>query len=164
MQSFIPIMNLWLKKVINRKIRINNFLLKNRVIVGPMCQYSAINGRPSKWHFIHLNKLCKSGASLVMLESTAVNRQGRISRKDLVLENKKDANSLKKIFTFLKKNKIKIGLQISHSGRKGSTNLPWIKKGVPLKKNEGSWKTVSPSAIKRDKKWPTPREMSQLEI
>ena len=77
-------MNLLSKKVINKKISINNFSLKNRLIVGPMCQYSANNGRPSKWHYNHLNKLCKSGASLVMIESTAVNRQGRISKKDLV--------------------------------------------------------------------------------
>ena len=129
-----------------------------------MCQYSAQNGKPSKWHYNHLNKLCKTGAGLVMLESTAVNKQGRISKKDLVLENNIQAKSLKKIVLNLKRNKVKLGLQISHSGRKGSTNLPWIKKGAPLKKNEGSWRTISPSEIKRDKNWPLPKEMSKKEI
>ena len=150
--------------MINKKIKINKFNLKNRVIVGPMCQYSAKNGEPSKWHYKHLDKLCKSGAGLVMLESTAVNNQGRISKKDLVLENKKQENSLKKLIKFLKKNNVKIGLQISHSGRKGSTNLPWVKKGSPLKKRNGSWETLSPSAIRRSRNWPRPKKIEISEI
>ena len=129
-----------------------------------MCQYSAKNGKPTKWHYKHLKKLCQSGAGLIMLESTAVNRQGRISKNDLVLENQEHENSLKKLIKVLKKNNIKIGLQISHSGRKGSTNLPWVKRGAPLTKNQGAWKTLSPSALKRDKKWPTPKKMDSNDI
>ena len=157
-------MNLLSKKVINRKIKIGTINLKNPIIVGPMCQYSAKNGSPSKWHYNHLEKLCQSGASLVMLESTAVNKEGRISKRDLVLENKKQENSLKKLVKTLKKNNIKIGLQISHSGKKGSTNLPWVKRGAPLTKSQGAWKTISPSPLKRNKNWPTPKKMDFNDI
>ena len=69
------------------KIKKNKF--KNRFSVASMCQYSADNGNPSSWHYSHLGKLAQSGAGLLMLESTAVNSQGRISKKDLTLINKK---------------------------------------------------------------------------
>jgi len=150
--------------VINKKIKINKINLNNRVIVGPMCQYSAVKGEPSKWHYKHLNRLSKSGASLIMLESTAVNKQGRISLKDLVLENDKQEKSFKKLIKFLHGKKTKIGIQISHSGRKGSTNLPWINKGSPLRKSEGAWNSISSSAIKRDVNWPIPKKMEISDI
>ena len=88
--------------MINKKIKINKVKLNNRVIVGPMCQYSSINGRPSMWHYKHLEKLSKSGAGLIMIESTAINKQGRISLKDLVLENLNQEKSFKKIIKKLK--------------------------------------------------------------
>ena len=149
--------------MINKKIKINKVKLNNRVIVGPMCQYSSINGRPSMWHYKHLEKLSKSGAGLIMIESTAINKQGRISLKDLVLENLNQEKSFKKIIKKLKKNS-KIGIQISHSGRKGSTNIPWVKKGSPLTKKNGAWETLSSSSIKRDKNWPKPKKMEVLEM
>ena len=129
-----------------------------------MCQYSAVNGEPSKWHYKHLDSLTESGASLIMLESTAVNKQGRISLKDLVLENDKQEKSLKKLIKYLKGKKAKIGIQISHAGRKGSTNVPWINKGSPLTKKGGAWNSVSPSAIKRDVNWPKPKKMEISDI
>ena len=73
--------------MILKQIKINKIILNNRVIVGPMCQYSAINGKPSKWHYKHLSSLAKLGAGLLMIESTAVNKSGKITKKDLELNN-----------------------------------------------------------------------------
>tara|TARA_B100001123_G_scaffold409034_1_gene502797 strand:- start:1145 stop:2203 length:1059 start_codon:yes stop_codon:yes gene_type:complete len=146
-----------------KKINVGNNILKNRYVVSPMCQYSANNGNPSDWHYFHLLKLALSGASLLMLESTAINNSGRITNKDLCIINKKNEKKLKNLLVFLKKfSDIKIGIQISHAGRKGSAHIPWVKSNHPLKKK--SWKTFAPSPIKRDKHWPKPKELSLKQI
>ncbi len=146
-----------------KKIKIKKFILKNRFVVSPMCQYSGKNGNPTEWHYFHLLKLALSGAALLMLESTAINNSGRITNKDLSIKNKSNEKSLKKLLLFLKKySNIKIGIQISHSGRKGSAYIPWLKSNYPLKKN--SWKTFAPSPIKRDKHWPKPIELNLKQI
>ena len=142
-----------------KKLNINGQILRNRFVVSPMCQYSAINGNPSKWHYYHLLKLALSGASTLMLESTAISKSGRISNKDLTLCSNKNEKYLKKLLIYLKEfSDIKIGIQLSHSGRKGSSFIPWIKKNFPLKK--GKWKTYAPSPIRRDKHWPIPTKLN----
>jgi len=146
------------------KIKINNTVLKNRIVISPMCQYSANNGSPSKWHYKHLSNLSSCGASMLILESTAVEKNGKISNKDLCLYNDTHKKNLTKLVKFIKKkNDIKIGIQISHAGRKGSSNLPWVKHNYPLK-GKYSWKTSAPSSIKRDKHWPNPEEMTLSQI
>lgn len=146
------------------KLKINKTVLDNRIVISPMCQYSANNGSPSPWHYKHLSALSASGAAMIILESTAVEKNGRISIKDLCLYNQNHKKNLKKLINFIKKkSNIKLGIQISHSGRKGSSNIPWIKHNEPLKKNK-SWKTIAPSPIKRAKNWPTPYEMSKNDI
>ena len=131
-----------------------------------MCQYSANNGSPTKWHFNHLGSLMSSGAGSIMLESTAVSREGKITHNDLAIYEKKQIKEFKKLLIFLKKlnNNMPIGIQISHSGRKGSANLPWINQGKSLKKNKGSWTTISSSSIKRSLGWPKPKEMKIKDI
>ena len=120
-----------------------------------MCQYSSIDGSPSNWHYKHLSNLILSGASMLIIESTAVSKIGRITKKDLCLYNSTQEKNFKKLIKFLKTIKdIPICLQISHSGRKGSCNVPWIKSGRPL--NKDGWKTISSSNLKRDKNWPSP--------
>lgn len=144
-----------------KPIRINSIVLPNRISVGSMCQYSAQKGNPSLWHYGHLQNLAQSGAGLLMLESTAVSMQGRISRKDLTLLNHENFKEFLKLREYLKFiSDIPVGIQISHSGRKGSAHIPWVKFNTPLKKKDGGWNTVSPSAIKRDKKWPIPKQLS----
>ena len=69
------------------KIKLGGITLKNRIVVSPMCQYSALNGSPTLWHYNHLGKLVSSGAGMVMIESTAVNKVGKISHSDLALYN-----------------------------------------------------------------------------
>ena len=150
--------------MIFNKLKINKTILANRIVISPMCQYSSKNGNPSKWHYKHLLNLSSSGASMVILESTAVEKNGKISDADLCLYNNTHTKNLKKLVDFLKKkNNTKLGIQISHSGRKGSSYIPWIKSNYPLPKKL-SWKTYAPSSIPRDKNWPTPLKMSIKQI
>ena len=118
-----------------KKIKIAGVQLKNRICIAPMCQYSANKGNPSDWHYNHLGNLMASGAGLLMVESTAVNKQGMISKNDLCLETNKNLFSFKKLIKYLKsKSDTKIGIQLSHAGRKGSAEIPWIKSNTSLKK------------------------------
>lgn len=159
-------MNLLFANMIFKKIKINKINFLNRIIVSPMCQYSANNGCPTNWHYKHLSSFSNSGVGALIIESTAVNKTGKITHKDLAIHNKKQIKELKKLIIFLKKlnTKLPIGIQISHSGRKGSANLPWINNGSYLKSREKQWKTLAPSEIKRSNKWPKPKEMSSNDI
>ncbi len=151
--------------MIFNKLRINNITLNNRVVVGPMCQYSAENSKPSKWHFNHLKKLSQLGAGALIFESTFPSQDARISKKDLVLSNNKDLKFFKDIVNDIKKlSKIPLGFQISHAGKKGSSHIPWEKFNSPLSKKDGVWKTYAPSAIRRDRYWPIPFELNLKKI
>ncbi len=148
-----------------KKIRISKVLLDNRICIAPMCQYSANNGNPSEWHYNHLGSLMKAGAGLLLIESTAVSKNGRISKKDLTLCNNSNFKNFKKLINYLKKiSNTKIGIQLSHAGRKGSSEIPWIRSNKPILKKKGGWNTIAPSSIRRDKYWPYPKEMNIQEI
>jgi len=148
-----------------KKLKINGVTLKNRIVVSPMCQYSAKKGCPTDWHFTHLSKLVNSGASMLMIESTAVENNGKISHNDLCLNNDKQEKKFKELKDFLKNiNQIPIGLQISHSGRKGSSFIPWDKSNTPLNKKNKAWQTYSASPIKRDKYWPIPKQLNKKKL
>lgn len=148
-----------------KPLKINNIILPNRITVASMCQYSAKNGNPTNWHYGHLQQLANSGAGMLMLESTAINMNGRITLKDLALANKENEISLKKLVKYIRKiSKIPLGIQISHAGRKGSAQIPWIKSNYPLKKKQKSWTTYAPSPIKRDFNWPTPKALTISQI
>jgi len=147
-----------------KKFNIGKEQLNNRICIAPMCQYSANDGNPSKWHYFHLTKLMQAGSGLLIIESTAVSKEGMISNKDLSLRNKRNLNEFKKLFSHLKSiSNTKIGIQLSHSGRKGSSSLPWIKSNFPLNKKIG-WETIAPSKIKRDKHWPNPKEANYKDL
>lgn len=149
--------------MIFKNLKINNKNLQNRISVSPMCQYSAINGSPSEWHYKHLGSLVCSGASMVVLESTAVSKVGRITNHDLCLYNSKHLAGMKKLVKYLKSlNDIPIIIQLSHSGKKGSSNIPWIKSNSSLKKN--NWTTISSSKIKKDESWPYPKAANKKDI
>ncbi len=146
-------------------IAINKVELPNRIVVAPMCQYSAENGNPSKWHYGHLQNLANSGAGMLMLESTAVSKRGRITLKDLMLQSESNENSFKKIVNYLKSiSKIPLGLQISHAGRKGSAQIPWIRENSALNEYEKAWTTLAPSPIERKTNWPKPKSLTINQI
>ena len=156
---------LYQKKVVNRKLSLRNNIFNNKFVVSPMCQYSSQDGTPNEWHYHHLKNLILSGVGSIVIESTAVSKIGKISNKDLCLYNHKHFNGHKKLIKYLKRIKnIPIIIQISHSGRKGSSEIPWIKKkNSPLNKKKG-WQTIAPSPISRGKKFPKPKKMNERDI
>ncbi len=148
-----------------KSLRINNVILKNRVAIGPMCQYSSENGKLSSWHYSHLQKLSQLGSGLLILESIFPSQDSKISKKDLVLSNDSEKEEFKKLIKHIRKfSDVPLGFQVSHAGRKGSSHIPWFKFNSPLKKNEGSWQTCAPTSIKRDRFWPNPKELSSYGI
>jgi len=102
-----------------KKLKINGVTLKNRIVVSPMCQYSAKKGCPTDWHFTHLSKLVNSGASMLMIESTAVENNGKISHNDLCLNNDKQEKKFKE----LKDREIKIGQTLQEKYGDGNIDL-----------------------------------------
>jgi 2,4-dienoyl-CoA reductase-like NADH-dependent reductase (Old Yellow Enzyme family) len=147
------------------ELKINDVILPNRVTVAPMCQYSAVNGCPTSWHYGHLSQLLTSGAGMVMLESTSVSLDGRITSSDLSLASDNNFKSIQKLFSFLRNiNDTPIGIQISHAGRKGSSYVPWIKHNTSLVKTADAWPTVSASNIAKDSGWPEPKKLSLTEM
>ena len=150
--------------MIFKEMKINNIKLKNRIVVSPMCQYSAEKGSPSEWHYHHLRNLIETGAGSLVVESTAISKEGRITVKDLCMYNKTHMQNHAKLIKKLKKvNDIPIIIQLSHSGRKGSAEIPFFKKNKPLTNNL-KWQTYAPSAIKRDISWPIPKKLTKKKI
>ncbi len=129
-------------------LRIGNLELDNRIIVAPMCQYSAVDGTASDWHLIHLGHLALSGAGLLILEATAVTAQGRITPGCLGLYSDANEAALVSVLASMRAHSpIKIGMQLAHAGRKASSHVPWhggqqIRAGEP-----GAWPAVAPSAL-----------------
>ena len=139
--------------------------LNNRIIIAPMCQYSANNGAASDWHTIHLGQLSLSGAGLLILEATAVNPEGRISYGDLGLWNNETQQALDKSLKAVRQySSMPIGIQLAHAGRKASTGKPWEDVGAIAPDDVNGWQTLAPSAIAYDDKSPVPKAMSQHDI
>lgn len=121
--------------------------LPNRIVIAPMCQYSADHGDATDWHMIHLGHLALSGAGLLILEATAVEDIGRISPGDLGLWCDGNEAALKKVLTAIRKySAMPIGIQLAHAGRKGSSHAPW-EGGQLIPASEGGWTPVAPSAL-----------------
>jgi 2,4-dienoyl-CoA reductase-like NADH-dependent reductase (Old Yellow Enzyme family) len=142
--------------------------LKNRVVVSPMCQYSALDGVANDWHLVHLGRFALGGAALVFVEATSVEARGRISPGDMGLWNDDQARALSRIAGFLKANGAAAGIQLAHAGRKGSTKRPWDG-GAELgaedaAKGEGPWETLAPSAIRFSETYPLPKAMSTADM
>src|SRR4051812_46441470 len=113
--------------------------LENRITVSPMCQYSAADGCATDWHLMHLGKFAISGVALVMIEATHVEARGRITPRCLGLYSDENEAALARIVGFCRTaGRAKIGVQLSHSGRKGSAKLPWEGRGRPLTDAEGA--------------------------
>src|SRR5580692_5297724 len=121
--------------------------LPNRIMVAPMCQYSAENGEANDWHFTHINTLALSGAAIFCIEATAVEAIGRITPGCLGLYNDATEAALKPILASVRKrSKAAIAMQLAHAGRKGSSQRPWDG-GQQIPLAEGGWQTEGPSAL-----------------
>jgi 2,4-dienoyl-CoA reductase-like NADH-dependent reductase (Old Yellow Enzyme family) len=144
-------------------LKIRELEFRNRVFISPMCQYSAKDGVPNDWHFVHLGSRAVGGAGLVFTEATAVSPQGRISPADLGIWNEEQVNTFKRITSFVKAQGAIPGIQLAHAGRKASTKVPWQGEGwVP--ENEGGWQTIAPSAIPFDDHYSCPKEMTHGDL
>ena len=129
--------------------RIREIELKNRIVVSPMCEYSAKDGHPQAWHLVHLGSRAIGGASLVFTEATAVEARGRISSADTGIYEDAHVASWRPIAEFIRAHGAVPGMQLAHAGRKASTSPPWMG-GKPVAPKDGGWKPVGPSALAFD--------------
>jgi len=128
-------------------IKLRGLGLANRIIVSPMCQYSAVDGTATDWHFTHINTLAMSGAAMFCIEATHVEDIGRITPGCLGLYNDANEAALKPILAAARKySKAAIAMQLAHAGRKASSARPW-EGGQQLPFSKGGWQTVAPSAV-----------------
>lgn len=138
--------------------------LANRIVVSPMCQYSATDGNASDWHTIHLGHLALSGAGLLVLEATAVELSGRISPGCLGLTSDENEVALKQVLASVRRwSAIPLAIQLGHAGRKASTRVPWQGNGA-LTPEEGAWPTVAPSALAFNEGDPLPHVLDSAGI
>src|SRR5688500_9220786 len=122
--------------------------LPNRIIIAPMCQYSADDGSATDWHLMHLGHLAVSGAGLLILEATAVSREARISVFDLGLYSDRNEAALARVLAFIRMySRMPVAVQLAHAGRKASSRTPWEGGGQISPEGTLGWKTVAPSAL-----------------
>src|SRR5438067_678815 len=127
-------------------IKLRELKLANRIMVAPMCQYSAENGEANDWHFTHINNLALSGAAMFCIEATHVEAIGRITPGCLGLYSDACEAALKQVLASVRKHSTTaIAMQLAHAGRKASSARPWDG-GQLIPQSQGGWQTVAPSA------------------
>ena len=145
-------------------IQLGGVTLPNRVCVSPMCQYTADDGSMNDWHLMHLGSMACSGAGLVMVEASGVTREGRITHRCTGMYDEHNEAAMKRVVDACRRiTRSPIGIQLAHSGRKGSAQVPWTG-GKPLGPQESPWQTVAPSAIAYGDGWHVPHELSVSEL
>jgi 2,4-dienoyl-CoA reductase-like NADH-dependent reductase (Old Yellow Enzyme family) len=149
-------------------LTLRGLTLKNRIVISPMCQYSAQEGAANDWHFAHLARFALGGAALVFTEAAAVERQGRITHGDLGLWNDAQIAPLARIAAFVKAQGAVPAIQLAHAGRKASMQRPWHGNG-PMNdsdraRGEEVWPIVAPSALPTAPGWLVPHELTLDEI
>jgi 2,4-dienoyl-CoA reductase-like NADH-dependent reductase (Old Yellow Enzyme family) len=138
--------------------------LANRIVVSPMCQYSADDGCANDWHLMHLGMLANSGAALVVVEATHVERHGRITHGCLGLYSDDNEAALARVMAQVRRaGTAKLGIQLAHSGRKGSALKPW-EGGGALKTGADPWETMAASPIPFGDNWHTPRMVTEADM
>jgi len=143
-------------------IKLRSLELSNRIVVAPMCQYSASDGTVNDWHLMHLGQFAVSGVGLVFVEATGVEAEGRITPGCAGLYSDANEAALERIVRFNRDyGNAKLGIQLAHAGRKASTGLPW-QGGKPLDSENGAWQTVAPSAEAYAPGWHTPEALDEV--
>lgn len=127
-------------------LQIKSIILKNRIVISPMCQYSAEEGFANDWHLVHLGARAIGGAALVIQEATAVSPEGRISPCDLGIWSDEHIEKYKQITAFILSQNAFPGIQLAHAGRKASITTPW-QGNRKLTLDENGWRTLAPSPI-----------------
>ncbi len=145
-------------------VTMRGLTLPNRVVVSPMCQYNSVDGSANDWHLMHLGSLSLGAAGLVMTEMTNVSAAGRITHKCAGIWSDANEAALKRVHDFCRTYGVaRLGVQLGHAGRKGST-VPPAAGGRPLTAEENPWQTEAPSALPYDPSWPAPRELGKADI
>jgi 2,4-dienoyl-CoA reductase-like NADH-dependent reductase (Old Yellow Enzyme family) len=143
--------------------QMRSVVLRNRIAVSPMCQYSSKDGFASDWHLVHLGSRAVGGAGLVIAEATGISPEGRITPGDLGIWSDDHIEFLQRITTFVRSQGAVAGVQLAHAGRKASHHTPW-EGGKPLAEHEGAWQTVAPSALPFTPNTPSPVELNEAGI
>ncbi len=147
-------------------ITIRDVTLRNRIVIAPMCQYSAADGLAQEWHFAHLSSFAMGGAGLIFTEAAAVEPRGRITHGDLGIWSDDHVDALKPVVRFMQGQGAAVGMQIAHAGRKASTQRPWHGMG-PINdsdatRGEEPWEIVAPSALAMQDNWLLPAELDTV--
>ena len=144
------------------EFKIGGQALLNRIVVAPMCQYSATDGVVGDWHLMHVGQFSVSGAGLFIAEATAVSSEGRISVGCPGLWSDEQTDAWARITKFARDyGHAKMGIQLAHAGRKGSTLVPWDG-GKPIREVDGGWTAVAPSDIAYADGWPVPQALDAM--
>jgi 2,4-dienoyl-CoA reductase-like NADH-dependent reductase (Old Yellow Enzyme family) len=146
-------------------IELRGVRLRNRIVISPMCQYSARDGHVTDWHFVHLGKFAQGGAGAVFVEATAVERRGRITHGDTGIWDDAHIAGLQRIAEFVKSQGVSPALQLAHAGRKASMARPWYGNGpltpADLDRGDKPWSTIAPTEQPIDAHWIVPRALRE---
>jgi anthraniloyl-CoA monooxygenase len=144
-------------------LKLRDLELANRVVVSPMCQYSAVDGVVNDWHLMHLGSRAVGGAGLIITEMTDVSPEGRITHGCAGMWNDEQMHAWKRVVDFVHEHSgAAIGQQLAHAGRKASCHLPW--EGDDPLSDDGKWPTLGPSALPFDQGWPAPKAMDRADM
>lgn len=145
-------------------LKLRSLTLPNRVVVAPMCQYSAINGRVQAWHLAHLSQYVLSAAGMLIVEATAVEAEGRITAGCVGLYDEATETALAQLMQTLRSvAPMRIAIQLAHAGRKASSARPW-EGGVLVRPETGGWQPAGPSALAVSENEPAPRELTANDV
>ncbi len=144
-------------------LQIKGITLKNRIVVSPMCQYSATDGFVDDWHFVHLGSRAVGGAGLIITEAMSVSPEGRISAGDLGLWKDEHIAPIRRITDFIHQHGSVAGVQLAHAGYKASSAEPWLG-GNYISTEEGGWQPVSPSATLLSDQKTYSKELTKTDI
>ena len=150
------------------KIRIREVQARNRIVVSPMCQYSAQDGHVTDWHFVHLGKFAQGGAGVVFVEATAVEKRGRITHGDTGIWDDAHIAGLKRISDFVRSQGAVPAIQLAHAGRKASMARPWYGNGpltqADLDRGDKPWSIVAPCDTAIGEEWLKPRPLEKKDL
>ena len=144
-------------------LTIRTVQLKNRVVLSPMCEYSAVDGFANDWHLVHLGSRAVGGAGMIIMEATAVSPEGRISSGDLGIWKDEHVDFLQRITGFIESQGSVPAIQLAHAGRKASHHVTWSGSKA-LAPEEGAWQTLAPSAVAHTPGEPLPKAMAAEDI
>jgi 2,4-dienoyl-CoA reductase-like NADH-dependent reductase (Old Yellow Enzyme family) len=148
------------------RLTIRSLTLRNRLVMSPMCQYMAVEGRMQDWHFAHHGRFAAGGLAVGFVEATGVTRNGRITHGCTGIWEDSQIEGLKRVTALYKSFGVLSGIQIGHAGRRASAARPWDG-AAPIKLTDGpesAWQTVGPSALPEKEGSPVPKELTTAEI